>query len=209
MMSEKEILDGLPIIIKNAKLLYKDALLLEKSNRKGSVYSLYQLSLEEIAKAFMLLEAILFKDISDSDVQRKLKKEISNHPTKLKKSIGIDIFLSSIMKSINEEKYKEWSLRLTKEYEDINMMNNRKNYGFYVSFKGTKFQCPDELIKKKDIEKIKNKAGTRIYFGSKIINAMIPNFPKIKAQAQKINYSEIDKENIDEISNIIKGSIEN
>jgi len=194
MMSEKVILMGLPIIIKNANLLYKDALLLEKNNRIGRAYSLFQLSLEEIAKAFMLLGAILFEDISDNDVQKKLKKEIRNHSIKLKKSIGIEIFLSSIMKSINEEKYKEWFLRLTKEYETTDMMNNRKNYGFYVSFNENKFQCPEELIKKEDVEKIKNKAWTRIYFGSKIISAMIPNFPKIKAQAKKLDYSKLNKE---------------
>ena len=94
----------------------------------------------------------------------------------------------------NKEKYKKWIIRLTKEYEDTDMMNNRKNYGFYVSFNENRFQCPDDLIKKEDVEKIKNKAWTRIYFGSKIISAMIPNFPKIKAQAKKLDYSKMNKE---------------
>ena len=46
------------------------------------------------------------------------------------------------------------------------------------------------------------------FLGGTIIIAMIPNFSKIKAQAKK-NYSEIEKENINEIREIIKGSIDN
>lgn len=203
MMTEEEILIGLPIIIRNAELLFDDADLLEKSDRTARAYSLFQLSLEEIAKAFMLLGALLFEDISDNDVQKRLGKEILKHDIKLKKSIGIEIFLSEIMKSINEEKYKEWFHRLTEEYKDIEMMNKRKNFGFYVSFSKNKFQSPNELIKKEDVEKIKNKAWTRVYFGSKIIRAMITNFSKIKVQAKKLDFSKLNNENWDKGNKII------
>jgi len=193
-MTEKEVLLGLPKITKNAKLLYEDAEFLEKIKRLERAYSLFQLSLEEIAKAFILLRAILFEDISDQTVQKRLNSEIHRHTIKLKKSINIEIFLSSFLKSIDEKKYGEWNRKLINEYKDTDLMNNKKNYGFYVSYNENKFMSPSELIKKEDVDYIKHKAWVRIHFGSKFINAMIPNFSKIKSKADKIDYSTIEQQ---------------
>lgn len=193
-MTEKEVLLGLPKITKNAKLLYEDAEFLEKIKRLERAYSLFQLSMEEIAKAFILLRAILFEDISDQTVQKRLNSEIHRHTIKLKKSINIEIFISSFLKSIDEKKYGEWNRKLINEYKDTDLMNNKKNYGFYVSYIENKFMSPSELIKKEDVDYIKHKAWVRIHFGSKFINAMIPNFSKIKSKADKIDYSTIEQQ---------------
>ena len=193
-MTEKEILLGLPKITKNAKLLYDDAEFLEKNKRLERAYSLFQLSMEEIAKAYILLGAILFEDISKQTVQKRLNSEIHRHKIKLKKSINIEIFLSSFLKSIDEIKYDEWNKKLINEYKDTDLMNNKKNFGFYVSYNENKFMSPSELIRKEDVDYIKHKSWFRIHFGSKLINAMIPNFSKIKSKANKIDYSNIEQE---------------
>lgn len=71
-MTVDQIKIGIPKIVENAEELYKDADILLSNNRIERAYSLFQLSIEEIAKAFILSNALIFEDISSKEVSAKL-----------------------------------------------------------------------------------------------------------------------------------------
>ena len=111
-MNEKQIVEGIPKIIDNAEAIYADADLLRENGRFERAYSLFQLSIEEIAKAFMLSGTLIFEDLSSNEVQARLKKDLKDHELKSKNSIGLEsIFYEyrSEERRVGKECRSRWS----------------------------------------------------------------------------------------------------
>lgn len=189
-MTEEQIIIGLPKIIENAESIFTDATLLADSNRIERAYSLFQLSIEEIAKAFLLAGTMFFDDISKEDVQKRLIKEIRDHKFKSAKSIGLESFFYEYIKTIDIDRYEKLVLDSFKEYHETSLLNEKKNDGFYVTFNGNKFQSPSELISKQDLIKIKTKAKLRIFIGKTIIPRMTEDFRVNKKKIKEYNFEE-------------------
>jgi AbiV family abortive infection protein len=190
-MQEIEILNGIPKIIDNAKALLDDANLLYENKRFERAYSVYQLSIEEIAKAFFLLTTILFDDLTSEKVQKKLKDGIVSHKIKARKSIGLDSMLNLIIKESNMEVYEIQVLKSFKEFDNINELNNKKNYSLYTSLIDGCFMSPCELINKEDVDKIRIKASIRITFGEALMKPIIIRIDQFKLSFKQ---QSIDKE---------------
>lgn len=194
-MTEDQIIDGIPKIVDNAESLYSDAELLESNNRIPRAYSLYQLSIEEIAKAFILLGAAIFEDLNDPNTQKTLNKTILHHKIKSKKSIGIDVFLQEFVKSIDIERYESLVLDSFDEFEQLDHLNTKKNHGLYTSFVGNEFQPPSQLIDQNELYKLRNKAAFRIYVAGRLSKAFASNFQSLKQELQKFDLEKIKSNN--------------
>lgn len=203
-MNEKQIIEGIPKIVDNAEKIYADADLLREYGRYERAYSLFQLSIEEIAKAFMLSGTLIFEDLSSQEVQTRLKNDLKDHEMKSKKSIGLESIFYQFLKDINIETYEELTIKSFKEYDSIRLLNEKKNAGFYTSFNGNKFQAPNELISKKDVNDIKTKAEFRIFLGKKIILAVSQRFDLIKDKIRELNFDIVESSrlNVEEFKRI-------
>lgn len=78
-MTEAQIRLGIPNIIDNAESLYSDACFLQENGRMERAYTLFQLFIEEIGKALMLVGAILFDDIENNEPQERIKSIFKSH----------------------------------------------------------------------------------------------------------------------------------
>ena len=190
-LQENQILIGIPKIIDNSKALFNDANLLYENKRFERAYSLYQLSIEEIAKAILLLTTILFEDLSSGKVQTKLKKEMLDHKIKAKKSIGLESILNLIIKENSIKVYEIQTLKSFQEIDNIDELNNKKNHGLYTSLINDCFKSPNELINKEDVDEIKSKAYIRINFGEALMKPILKRFDHYK---QFFKEQSLDKE---------------
>lgn len=195
-MQENQILIGIPKIIDNSKALLDDADLLYENKRFERAYSLYQLSIEEIAKAILLLTTILFEDLSSKEVLKRLKVGMKDHKIKGIKSIGLEFMLNSIIKENNKEVYEIQALKSFQELKNIDELNNKKNYSLYTSLINNCFKSPKELINKEDVDEIKFKAFIRITFGEALMNPVLKRFDHYKQSFKKQN---LDKEYVKEL----------
>ena len=205
-MTEEQIVIGVPKIVDNANSLLKDADLLYNEKRYERAFSIYQLSIEEIAKAFFLINVVLFDELSKPEIQTRIKKEIKNHKFKIHKSIGLQSLVNSFFKDINMETYENLVIESFEEMKNIDITNNKKNWGFYTSFKNNIFQSPRELIKDKDVSDIKKKASFLVSFGTILIYPICINYDKIKIQIKELNFdkNKCREEQIEELSRIKK-----
>ena len=190
---EQKILNGLPKILDNAEALLTDANLLYKNHRKERAYALYQLSIEEIAKAFILLSSILLEDTSSEEYQKKLMKDIQNHTYKSKRSIAINYFIKDLLieKNGNSE-YEQMVLDSFKEIDSIKEINNKKNYALYTTYINNEFKSPLELISEEDVKEIKGRATNRVIIGNKFMSEMVKHYETIKAQTKDIQTNHMD-----------------
>jgi len=129
-MTEEKILQGLPKIIENAQALLSDADFLFDNQRFERAYSIYQLSIEEIAKAFHLINVIIFDDLLLADVQNSIRKVFKDHKFKSRKSVGMQYLLISYFKDINLDTYERLVHENFKEYESIEISNEKKIMDF-------------------------------------------------------------------------------
>lgn len=201
-MRDEQIISGLPKIINNSKELLSDANLLYENSRFQRAYSLYQLSIEEIAKAFYLIGIVIFQE----EERAKISRQIKSHKFKSKKSVGLEYLLVSFLKEINKDKYDEIVKDHILELNSVNEINEKKNHGFYVSIINNEFKDPSEIISPVDTKKIKNIAELRIWIGNKFLEPMLKNIYSITEQAQKINLKNSNnrEEHISDLKRIIK-----
>jgi len=205
-MNETQIIDGIPKIIRNAESLYSDAELLRNNGRKERAYTLYQLSIEEIGKAFMFVGALMFDDLTDKNIQRELKRNFKDHKQKSNISIGLNSFLWEFMKSKEPDKYEEILIKSFEEHSNVNEINEKKNLSLYVSYEGNKFISPEKKITQKDLDEIKSRAGYRVYIGSKIFRVVIENIDNIRKSIIESGFdsSKTSKEQKEEFDRVIK-----
>lgn len=203
-MTDNQIKNGIPKIIENAVSLFSDATLLEENQRIERAYTLYQLSIEEIGKAFMLIGSLIFENVNDSGIQKKLKEDIKNHQAKSKKSIGLDVFLQEFMRAKDVEKYEKLVLKSFDEFENTNSINEKKNSSLYVSFNGNKFLKPSECVTIQDLTKIKARASYRIFIGEKLFPAIIDKAELFKEKMIEFEFDKlkVSKEQQDEFKRI-------
>lgn len=203
-MTVEQIKIGIPKIVNNAEELYQDAEILLSNNRIERAYALFQLSIEEIAKAFILTNALIFDDISSKEVSSKLEKMILNHEYKSRKSIGIESYVYEILKNIDEKIYEKIVLDAIKEYSSIKQLNNKKNESLYVSFINHEFVSPNEKIEIEEVKKIKTKAGFRIQIGKGFILGIVKNNELIKEKMKEYLHEVQDTERVNEYTRIIR-----
>lgn len=205
-MTATQIKIGIPKIVSNAVSLYSDATLLATNNRIERAYTLYQLSIEELGKAFILLGYLLFENTDEKETQKQLRKDLKNHQVKSKSSIGLDFLIQGLIKTINREKYEYLVFKSLEEHNNIKSINEKKNKSLYVSFNGNKFLLPSECISTKDLKEIKNKAGSRIFIAKKLFMPVLKNINHFqeKMAELELDKSRISKEQQDEFVRIIK-----
>ncbi len=204
-MKAAQIKIGIPKIVSNAVSLYSDATLLATNNRIERAFTLYQLSIEELGKAFILLRYLLFENTDEKKTQIQLRKDLKNHQVKSKYSIGLDFLIQGFIKTIDPDKYESLVFKSLNEHINIGAINEKKNQSLYVSFNGNKFLLPSECISTKNVEEIKNKAGSRIFIAKNVFMPIIENISYLKEKMAgfELDKSRISKEQQDEFVRII------
>jgi AbiV family abortive infection protein len=207
-MTEEKILQGLPKIIENAQALLSDADFLFDNQRFERAYSIYQLSIEEIAKAFHLINVIIFDDLLLADVQNSIRKVFKDHKFKSRKSVGMQYLLISYFKDINLDTYERLVHENFKEYESIEISNEKKNHGFYASLINNLIAQPSELIKIDEVKRIRTIASLRVKYFADLITAEIQVFEKIKTKMSNLDFASevkrLSSEHINELEEIRK-----
>jgi len=187
-MTETQILLGVPKIIENAESLYSDALFLYENSRGERAYALFQLSIEEIGKALMMVGSLLFDNIENIEVKNRIINSFKNHRKKSNISIGLDSFLWEFIKTENPEKYEMMVLGSFKEHANVAITNEKKNQSLYVSFNGNKFSSPSESISIEEVKEIKAKAGLRVLLEKKLLTAIVNNLDSLKKEIIELEY---------------------
>src|SRR5690606_2036775 len=101
---------------------------------------------------------------------KKFDKEFRNHNVKTTFSTGFDLMI------YNSAKTDEIKQKLLKSFfdtnENVNQLNNLKNYSLYTTIIENKFVEPKKLIDMHKATEIREKANIRIY-SAKIFNKQI------------------------------------
>lgn len=206
MLKNKELkkiyFEGISKSLSNATDLFDDADILFKLKRYPRSYTLYQLTIEEVGKAAMIYDFILYKDFENKSEQQKFKKEFLSHKKKTKTSIGIDLLLAFQIPNINlKNKLIHQVYDLDK---DIDKLNDLKNNSLYTNIKNGQFIVPKEEITQEIAMNIKNIAHTRLNFAKKFYDVVVENFDEIKKCSKNIDKQEMIDNPPKEILQLIK-----
>ncbi|PJJ08723.1 AbiV family abortive infection protein [Flavobacterium sp. 1] len=158
----------------NAEELIEEAEILAKHNKNARAYTLFQFSIEEIGKAFLIFQFVLNGNIEDIEETKKFFKDFRSHTVKTETSQGIDfMFALQIEKS-------SYSKKLIEEFifdrVDVAVSNDYKNYSLYTSYKDGEFYKPSEIITNDMLDKISKHAKFRLQVGKPFIKLGIDNY---------------------------------
>lgn len=188
-MNQKEYIIGIEKTLINAKDLFEDAEILFQKNHYSRAYTLYQLSIEEIGKATLIFNFLLHKDIFDIDEQKKINREFTNHKSKTKSSIGLDVLLAFV---ISDQKLKEKVIyQILKQEKEIEQLNILKNRSLYTDIIDGKFINPKEIITEKIANDIKFIAQIRLNIANGFFKYAKTNFEQLYKAFQKIDEQEM------------------
>lgn len=180
MLNEAELKNGISVCLSNAENLINDADLLKSHNRKERAYTLFQLASEEIGKASQILNFLLLKDINDEKAFKIFLKQFRDHKFKTQSSIGFDYFVLDALKDIIRDK-KQFLDTTMYEYDNLDLINNKKNYSLYTSIINNRFLAPRELISETDLNHIEFRVQTRF----KIAKAMLEAASAVAEEIRK------------------------
>jgi len=187
-LSDKTLIKGAELSLENAEELIKEANLLLKNKYYARAYTLFHLSIEEVGKSSILMEACIFGTCSTLSQSNNLLKEIRDHKLKTKRSLRIDYMLASLVKQNSLKK-----ILMNNMYSQglaINKINDLKNYSLYVSYLNNTFKKPKDIITKTSVNNLKFYAERRFIF-LKHFNSMLVNcIDVLKDLAKKPNYKE-------------------
>lgn len=181
-LTDEILLEGAKLAYENAKDLIDEANLLFDTYYSPRAYGLFQLSIEEVGKASMLLEACIFNTCTTQKESNKLIKEIRDHKTKTKHSQKFDLFFASLIKEVKIKKVL--INNMYKQGLEIEKIDNLKNYSLYVSFLKNKFKKPKNIISYKSIENLKFYAELRYAVASQLHEICLGGIDKFKELAK-------------------------
>ncbi len=179
MLTEKELINGIRKCILNGEHLISDAKLLQLNNRKERAYTLFQLASEEIGKASLILNFLIFEDINDVESINIFMNDFKKHKLKTDYFISFDYLLILALKDLLKNKTKFLSATLY-EHQNLNKIDNKKNFSLYTSILNDKFITPQELITKEDLEHIEFRVFTRFKIAKPMLEIATKNVSAIR-----------------------------
>lgn len=160
--------------LSNAEELIEEAEILAKHNKKARAYTLFQFSTEEIGKAFLTFQFVLYGDLEDAIKTKQFLKEFRDHKTKTERAQSIDFMLAmTVKKSDFTKKLLENSMS---EFNTATISNNYKNYSLYTSLIGHKFHKPLDIITEDRLAKIAYYTKLRLQVAKPFIKTGIENY---------------------------------
>lgn len=202
LVNKEEYFDGILKSLANATDLFGDAEILFKKKRYPRAYALFQYAIEEVGKASIIFNFILFEDVNDQKKQKKFQKEFRNHEIKTQNAIGLDIMLAF---AVPDKKNKSALVYQVAEHEkNLKKINDLKNSSFYTDLKDDNFILPKEIITAKITADIQLVAKTRLNVAKSSLNMGMQHFDKLKEAAKRMDYQKMIDNPPDEMLELIK-----
>ena len=161
-MTDIELENGYKLTYENATNLIKEADLLFQNIFLPRAYTLYQFAIEEIGKCSILYKAIIEYNWGVPINFDYLKqKGFTDHKSKTKDSLHTELFaIQMFEKHIGAESSLKESIYW--DYDNVNLINDKKNNSLYVGLSDQKFLSPNQAISYKDVAEIQYKAKIRL-----------------------------------------------
>ncbi|KIO54289.1 AbiV family abortive infection protein [Flavobacterium hibernum] len=205
-VNKNKYFDAIEKALDNAKELIEEAEILVKYNRNARAYTLFQFSIEEVGKAFLVFQFVLNGNIEDVEETKKFFKDFTSHTVKTKTSEGIDfMFALAIEKSSYSKKLIE---EFIFERVDVTVSNNYKNYSLYASFKDEEFYKPSEIITKNMLDKISQNAKFRLQVGSSFIKLGVKNYDVLFETRNNFDERELSEETKKKIEELLNSKFD-
>jgi len=201
LLTKEELLDGAKKSLENAKELIDEGNLLFDNGKYARAFTLSQLSIEEIGKSSLILESILFDKYKSKRQQKLLMKQIVNHKNKTKVAQRIDFLLAMIIE--DKEIKKVLINNFAKQSEQIDKINDFKNFSLYVSVIKDKFVKPSEKIPQSLVEDYKFYAEIRYEATRQFNELLVNNLEEISQRFAETNPDELVNNPPDDIKELI------
>lgn len=159
----------------NAKELYEEAEILKCEKKYARSYTLFHLAIEEVGKVFVIFKYLLANDYSDE----KLKKfyiEFRQHKIKIDLSTNIDVFALWAKDGALSNQILE---NATYSKEQIDKLNNLKNFSLYSFIHNSSSYNPSDVIKSEDIDQINMIADYRIKGTEDLTNIFLSDLDRL------------------------------
>ena len=187
--SKEVLLEVVRKAVENAGQLVEEAKLLKEHNRFARAFTLYQLSIEEIGKASMTFGFLLFGDIEDGAEQKAFLKEFRDHKTKTKRATGVDLNIARTIN--NRELSKTLISNVVKQHEEVDKINDYKNYSLYTSFIDGAVYLPSEFISEQLVEDLGFYAEIRFEASRQYYEASIRDFDELVKVKATMDFDKI------------------
>lgn len=148
--------------IENAQELVLDADLLKSKKRFPRAYTLYQLATEEIGKCIYCFLVIYDGDYNKPDILKGIKKVFSSHQFKTEKSSSVSSFIAQVRFKGDFDGALDYLQESIAEKDQLQEIDNLKNYSLYTSIIKDGIQNPSEIITPLLVSKIETKAKDRL-----------------------------------------------
>lgn len=201
LLTKEELLDGAKKSLENAKELIEEGNLLFDKGKYARAFTLFQLSIEEVGKSSLIFESILFDRYKSAGQQKVLLDQLRSHKNKTKVAQRIDLLLAMAIK--NKETKKALVNNYAKQSEQIDKINEFKNFSLYVSLIENKFIKPSEKITKSLVEDYKFYAEIRCEATRQFNEALLNNLNEIVKRFAEINPEDLLKNPPQEIKELI------
>lgn len=199
--NKEKLFDAINKILKNAQSLIEDAKFLKEHGRFPRAYTLFQLAIEETAKASITFNFLLFDNIEDSTKQKSFLKEFRNHEKKIIRSIDADFIVALNMD--DKRMQKIFIKQIKYQLDNISNINDAKNHSLYVSYINKEFLMPSEIINKEKVEQIEITADFRLYITMNKLKICIDEFDGILKASRNVDTEKIFNETVEELKKII------
>lgn len=191
-LTKEILLEAISKSVGNAGQLVDEAKILKDNKRFARAFALYQLSIEEIGKASMSLGFLLFGNIEDATEQKQFLREFREHKTKTKRAMGIDL---SIARTIDNRQFSKVLIsNVLKQYEEIDKINDYKNYSLYTSFINGTVCLPSEVVTQTLLEDLGFYAEMRYLASKQYFEISIKNLDSLVKAIGKMDFDKVMRE---------------
>jgi AbiV family abortive infection protein len=161
--TREEYIRGIELCIKNSDELIQEAQILWLL-RRPRAYALYQLAIEEIGKAMLILTLLIDEKFSFTS-EKEFNKLFTSHQEKNELSQILDLFILAVLKTTGKGSPSSEEILRNFATDDVNnwydKLNLNKNQSLYVSTNKVQFHAPSDVITAEMVEEISAKALIR------------------------------------------------
>lgn len=206
-LNKNEYFEAIEKSLSNAEELIEEAEILAKHTKYARAYTLFQFSIEEIGKAFLTFQFVLYGDIEDVQATKQFFKKFRDHISKTESSQSID-FMFALNSDISgfTKKLLENSMS---EFDKVHISNNYKNYSLYTSFIEDKFYKPSEIITKEKLDKITYYTKLRLQIAKPFIKIGVENYDLLFNTRNDLDEEEMSKETQKRIDELLEQNFKN
>jgi len=155
----EEIYNGINKSLLNSIELIDDAEYLFQNKRFARAYALFQLGIEEIGKVTMLFRLVTTYILDGKEIDLNKMKD---HKHKYKETFVYDLFMLFALSHKNKTIDKSLLDTLIYEIQNIDLINELKNFSLYTSLIDNKFKIPKDIISEKLVISIRYRAMIRL-----------------------------------------------